>query len=117
MDPHRIQAIDLLERFLLVDRSFPPLLHERGFGPRSVDAARGLEWDLVRALPGWRPQTFPRIKGSNQVKALYITWLAAYHAGLDAGMRGQPALVESAHDCHRDRWILAYDVGARVHIG
>jgi hypothetical protein len=79
-----------------------------------------LKQDLGSAIPGWRVQVFPRglvSALSDQGAITYRRWLAAYLAGLDAGVRGVTALVEAEHQAHGDRWMLAYDLGDRLRSG
>lgn len=114
MKPNRRVALDHLEQFLLVDRTFPPLFLDRRYSRDAVTAARAMEQHLA-GVPGWKPQTFARaVLPSATAAAVYTAWLAAYLAGLDAGVRSQPPLIESKHGAHRERWILAYDLGERL---
>lgn len=120
MNAQRTKALDVLAGFLLVDRSFPPLLRDHPAGRAAVAEARAVERDLAAVIPGWRVQVFPRglvTALSDQGATVYQCWLAAYLAGLDAGVRGVTALVEAEHQTHVDRWMLAYDLGDRLRSG
>jgi len=120
MSAARSQALDALARFLLVDRAFPPLLREHPVCSASVSGARSLERELASLVPGWKIPAFPRgLTGSRSSEAqdAYRRWLAAYLAGLDAGVRGVTALVHAVHAQHQDRWMLAYDLGDQLRSG
>lgn len=120
MTTARSQAIDVLAKFLLVDRAFPPQLREYPVCSASVSGARLIERELASLLPGWKVPTFPRgLTGarSSEAQEAYRRWLAAYQAGLDAGVRGVTALVHAEHSQHPDRWMLGYDLGEQLRSG